>query len=506
MSTKVYDWVAYHARQTPDRLAMIDIHSGRRFTYADMQNRTLRLANGLAGEFGVARGDRVAVLANNTTDFLELEFACLKLGAIFVPLNWRLSVPELEYIVGDAAPGVLVFEDVFEDAAGALLERRKTPALLALNASGAGSPYETLIAEADDEITPADIDHDDVWEIMYTSGTTGHPKGAMITHGMTFWNIINLLNPHRLSANMVNLCALPLFHTGGLNCYCNPAIHMGGVNIIMRSFDPGEALQLISDPDLNVTHLGGVPTIYLFMSQHPSFAAADMSRVITFGVGGAPTPIELIKVYEEKGASLQQAFGMTETSPIVSSLTAETAFTKIGSAGLPVLHTEVRLVDESGVDIKDPDVVGELWVKGPNVTPGYWNRPDADQDSFTDGWLHTGDAATMDEEGYLTIVDRWKDMYISGGENVYPAEIENVIYQLPEVAEVAVIGVADERWGEVGQAVIVVKPDATLDENAVLRHCSERLARFKQPRSVLFMDELPHNATGKVLKRELRES
>ena len=506
MSTKVYDWVAYHASQSPNRLAMVDLHSGRRFTYADMQARTARLANGLRDQFGIAKGDRVAALTNNSTDCLELEFACQKLGAVYVPLNWRLSVPELEYIVGDSEPALLVHEDVFIDAANALLDGGKTSALLELNASGANSAYEHLIGEASGQIEPVHIEHDDLWVIMYTSGTTGHPKGAMITHGMTFWNVVNLLNPHRLSEDMVNLCVLPLFHTGGLNCYCNPAVHMGGTNLIVRSFDPDDCLKLLQDPEYHVTHLLAVPTNYLFMSQHPAFENADLSSVRTFGIGGAPTPVELINAYKEKGVGLQQGFGMTETSPLVSALTVEMAFEKIGSAGLPALHTEVRLVDEEGIEVTEPEAVGELWVKGPNITPGYWNRPDANESSFTDGWLHTGDAAYIDADGFLYIVDRWKDMYISGGENVYPAEIENVIYQLSQVSEVAVIGVPDDRWGEVGQAVIVLKQDVKLTEEQVLKHCSEQLAKFKQPKSARFIDEIPHNATGKVLKRELRES
>ena len=280
---------------------------------------------------------------------------------------------------------------------------------------------------------------------------------------------------------------------------------MGGTNLIMRSFDPGETLQRLQDRAHGVTHFIGIPTNYLFMSQHPLFEDADLSGVVCCGVGGGPTPLELLNVYAAKGKALQQAFGMTETSPLVTALTAEKSVEKAGSAGLPALHTEIRIVDEDGQDVGEPETVGELWVKGPNVTPGYWNRPDANEASFTDGWLHTGDAAHADDEGYIYIVDRWKDMYISGGENVYPAEVENVIYQLPAVSEVAVVGVPDDRWGEVGCAVIAVKDGEELDEATVLLHCNERLARFKQPRSVRFVDELPHNATGKVLKRELRD-
>jgi fatty-acyl-CoA synthase len=308
MSVKIYDWVAYHARQTPNKIAMIDLHSSRQFTYAEMQNRTARLANGLVYQFGIGKGDRVAALTNNSTDCLEIEFACQKLGAIYVPLNWRLSVPELEYIVGDADPKLLIHEDVFADATIALHNANKTLALLELNAAGEGSGYEALIEDASTSIELAEITHDDLWVIMYTSGTTGHPKGAMITHGMTFWNVVNLLNPHRLSEHMVNLCVLPLFHTGGLNCYSNPAVHMGGLNIIMRNFDAGEALKLLADPGIKISHLIAVPTNYLFMSQHPTFESLDLSTVKTWGIGGAPTPTELINIYRDRNIGLQQAF------------------------------------------------------------------------------------------------------------------------------------------------------------------------------------------------------
>jgi fatty-acyl-CoA synthase len=502
---RAYDWIAYHAGESPEKLAQIDLHSGRRYTYRQMHERTGRLAAALAG-LGVQRGDRVALLANNSTDCMDAEFACMKLGAVYVPLNWRLTVPELTYILGDCEPRVLIHEDMFADAAQALGDACGIGHLLELNAVGAESTFEAAIAEAEPIGQIADVTHDDLWTIMYTSGTTGHPKGAMITYGMTFWNVVNLTNPHRLFPGMVNLCVLPLFHTGGLNCYANPALHMGGTNIVMRSFDPGQTLALLQDEGYGVTHCLAVPANYLFMSQHPDFAAADLTRVQVCGVGGAPTPIELIKIYAAKGKALQQGFGMTETSPLVTALTAEMAEQKIGSSGRCAMHTELRIVDEEGETVQEPDTVGELWVKGPNVTPGYWNRDDANASSFTDGWLHTGDAAYVDADGYVFIVDRWKDMYISGGENVYPAEVENVIYQLPAVGEVAVIGVPDERWGEVGQAVIVVKGGANLDEATVLKHCSERLARFKQPRSVRFVAEIPHNATGKILKRDLREA
>ncbi len=506
MAVKFYDWVAHNAQLTPNKIALIDLHSERRLSWHEFDERAGRLATALRERAGIVAGDRVGLLANNTTDFLEVEFACARLGAVFVPLNWRLTVPELEFIVGDAGPKVLLHEDVFAETAAAMVKSAGVETLIEMTASGKDSAYELAIGSCEPIADFADVTHDDLWMIMYTSGTTGNPKGAMITYGMTFWNVVNFMPAMQLSADMVNLCVLPLFHSGGLNCYSNPAIHMGGTVVVMRTFDPGETLRLLQDRDLGVTHMLAIPTNFLFMSQHDDFEAADLRHIRVFGIGGAPTPVELLNIYAAKGKALQQGFGMTETSPAVAALTAEDALSKVGSTGLPVLHTETKLVDEDGNEITTPDTIGELWVRGPNITPGYWNRPEANEESFTDGWLHTGDAATRDAEGYYYIVDRWKDMYISGGENVYPAEIENVIYQLPEISEVAVIGLPDEKWGEVGQAVIVVKAGQSLSEETVLKHCDQNLARYKLPKSVRFIDEIPHNATGKVLKRELREN
>ena len=261
----------------------------------------------------------------------------------------------------------------------------------------------------------------------------------------------------------------------------------------------------MQDPSYGFTHFFGVPAPYLFMSQHPDFERADFSHLKVCGIGGAPSPLSLLEAWAAKGIALQQGFGMTETSPAVLALDADKAIEKAGSAGQPVLHTEVKLVAEDGAEVIEPETVGELWVKGPNITPGYWRRPEESAETIVEGWLKTGDAARFDSEGFYTIVDRWKDMYISGGENVYPAEVENAIYELPGIAEVAVIGVPDERWGEVGEAIVVVKAGHNVTGPAILEHCQGRLARFKQPKSVRFIEALPRNATGKVLKRELRE-
>ena len=501
MPVRYYDWIAHHCRRTPEKIALVDLASGRRFGYAELDMRVSRLAGHLRDELKVTSGDRVAVLALNTTDTLEVQFACFRIGAIFLPLNTRLTVPELHYIVGDASPKVMIHDDDLAETALAVAKLCNVASTLRL---GPGGSYEAGIAQATPLARFEEVMLDDISTIMYTSGTTGQPKGAIITHGMTFWNCVNLGGPAYISPSSVLLTVLPLFHTGGLNCYTNPVLHAGGTVLIMRVFDPGEALRLISDPAQGINVLFGVPSIYQFMAQHPAFATTDFSRLIVGGVGGAPMPVPLLKTWEARGVALQQGYGMTETSPAVMVLDREDAARKAGSSGKPVLHTEVRIVRPDGADAAVGEL-GELWVKGPNITPGYWNRPDANASSFTDGWLHTGDATRMDEDGFYYIVDRWKDMYISGGENVYPAEVESVLHQLSAVAEAAVIGIPNEQWGEVGMAIIAVKPGHSLTPAEVHAHCQANLARFKCPRLIEFIDALPRNATGKIHKPTLRQ-
>jgi fatty-acyl-CoA synthase len=497
-----YDWIAHFARRTPEKIAVVDLSSDRRFSYARFDSRISRLAGHLRHRLGVGRGDRVGVLALNTTDTLEVQFACGRLGAVFVPLNTRLTVPELQFIVGDSSPKVMVHDADLAETALAVARLCNVSSTLLL---GPGRSYEAAIGAAKPLDSIEEVTLDDISTIMYTSGTTGQPKGAIITHGMTFWNCVNLGGPAYITPSSVLLTVLPLFHTGGLNCYTNPVLHAGGTALIMRQFDPGLALKLISDPVQGINVFFGVPSIYQFMAQHAAFESADFSRLIIGGVGGAPMPVPLLQLWEARGVALQQGYGMTETSPAVLALDREDAARKAGSAGKPVLHTEVRVVRPDGTDCAVGEL-GELWVKGPNITPGYWNRPDADKSSFTGGWLHTGDATRLDEDGFYYIVDRWKDMYISGGENVYPAEVENVLHQLTAIAEAAVIGIPDPQWGEVGMAIVALKGGQSITESDILAHCAANLARFKCPQWIRFVDALPRNATGKIHKPTLRKN
>ncbi|NJL56339.1 long-chain fatty acid--CoA ligase [bacterium] len=505
------DWIAFHADRTPEKLALIDQHTGRRFTYADFDDRAARLAAHLRDAWDIHPGDRVAILAKNCSEYFEFEFACIKLGAMMLPLNWRLAEPELLFILNDSGAKGIVYDHEFAERMPGLVGGSGAKHTLCIDplASMNVFTYEAALAATADRVAMnPQTTHDTPLTIMYTAGTTGHPKGVLITHGMTLWNAVNIAVPTGLNCDSVHYVVLPTFHTGGLNLYANPCFHLGATVIVGRQFDPELTLTTITDPALGVTHFFGVPSIYLFLSQHPGFDQYDLAHITSWGCGGAPMPVALLEQYARRGIIVQLGFGMTETSPTVFLIDKRRAMTKPASVGKPMPHTRVRVVDEHLRDVP-PDVVGEVIISGPNVTPGYWNRPDANESSFSvdehgNRWLHSGDAGTVDKEGCIYIVDRYKDMYISGGENVYPAEVEQVLYQLPEVAEAAVIGVPDEKWGESGLAIIVLKPGQMCDEVRILEHCKGSLAKFKVPKAVTYVEVLPRNAAGKVLKRELK--
>jgi len=503
MTVNYYDWSAYHANVRPNKIAIRDLSINKELTYSELDIRSNKLAEWLQKN-GVGKGDRVAILSQNCAEFFELEFACAKIGAIELPLNWRLTKPELEYILNDSTPTVLIYDSGFLDISLELQKDCQIKESLQIDNEDLSSQYEIALKESNGKYEEVPTTHDDLIMIMYTSGTTGHPKGAMINHRMQLYNCINLATPVFISPETVQLVVLPLFHTGGMNCYANPVLHAGGELILIREFDPGLALSILGNSDYKVSHFFAVPAPYQFMMNHPDFDKTDLSFLKIAGIGGAPCAEAILKTWSGRGVSMIQGWGMTETSPGGIGLDAADAERKIGSAGKPLMHTEVKVVDDDGNELPWGEV-GELYIRGPNITPGYWNKPEATEDSFDGDWLKTGDAARFDDEGFVYIVDRWKDMYISGGENVYPAEVENVIYQLPQIAEAAVIGVPDERWGETGKVFISLKEGQTIEEKDIIEHCLKNLAKFKVPQSVEFIELLPRNATGKVLKRELRE-
>ncbi|GLY80018.1 acyl-CoA synthetase [Actinoallomurus iriomotensis] len=480
-------WTARRARRTPHRPAVI--HEGVQLTYAELHDRTTRLAHHLR-HLGVRPGDRVAFLGPNHPSFLETLFAAGQLGAIFVPLNTRLAEPELRHCLTDSGASVLVHTPAFEAFAVTSDVPRRVTVDTGLDQALAACPS-----------TPIDIrvTHADTAMIMYTSGTTGRAKGAVLTHGNLVWNSVNTLVDGEFAAGDVALLSAPLFHTAALNMTCLPTVLKGGTLVLEESFSPARTLDLVER--LRVTVMFGVPAMFQQIAAEPRFAEADLSSVRMMLCGGAPVPETLIRTYRRRGLDFIQGYGMTEASPGVCLLDAEHALDKSGSAGLPHFFDDVRIVDPAGHDSSR----GELLVEGPNVMSGYWNLPDETAAALHDGWFRSGDIARTDDDGYVTIVDRAKDMIISGGENIYPAEIENLLYEHPAVGDCAVIGVRDESWGEVPRAVVVLASDATASAEDILASLEGRLARYKIPKSLVLTDALPRTGAGKLIKSRIRE-
>jgi len=496
-------WLTLRAEICPEREAVVD--GGRRLTYAQLNGRVNRLARALRGR-GLSQGDRLAMLSYNCLEYLEVIMACAKLGLILVPLNWRLTAAELGFQMNDSQTRHLVFDPELEELAGGLVSTADVEFRVALGADEVldAAPYEALLAEQpEDEPEPdSPITADTPHIIMYTAGTTGKPKGAVLTQANSLWNALNLQVDLEFTGADRDLLVLPMFHIGGIGLFTLPMLYAGGTVVIQRTFDPVQTLKLLREEKISLFF--GVPAIFLFLIQSPEFDPAAFDGVRLVMSGGAPLPPSLVEQYHEQGIVLQQGFGMSEAAPSIATLPKENALAKAGSIGRPLFHMQVRIADAQGAELPR-DQVGELLLKGPNIMQGYWNRPEANQEAFGGGWFHTGDLARMDPEGFLFIVDRKKDMFISGGENVYPAEVEHAIFELEAVAEAAVVGLPDSRWGEVGRAFVVLKPDQELDGQQVLTHLAERLAKYKIPKSVVFIEALPRNAAGKVLKNQLRE-
>jgi fatty-acyl-CoA synthase len=496
----VYDWLAYYAEFDPGRIAAVDLATGRWLTYGTFNDRATRLATALRDEHGVRPFDRVAFVAQNSTDHFEAMFACWKLGAMFVPLNWRLSPYETVEVVKLAEPRVLLCDAELEPH----LEGDATPRVLR-RPGDPGCAYERLVAGHAPAARMQDVDFDMPNMLLFTSGTTGRPKGVIYTHRMTHNIVVHAALHARVRAHARTLTYLPLFHSAGLYAVSTPQFHYGGAVVVMRSWDTRECFRHLMDPDLRITHVVGVPTNYQLLSELPEFEQARFPFLEVAAVGGAPVPLHLLEIWERKGCELSQSFGLTEAFS-VSYCPPEKAHEKIGSAGHALMHVEVRIGDADGNELPR-NAVGEIQVRGPGVTPGYWNDPQATAEAFTaDGFLRTGDAARMTDDGTIYVVDRLKDMIISGGENIYPAEVEEAIASLDEVSQCAVIGVPDPRWGEVGLALVLLKPGCTLDAAAVLARCAERLAKYKVPKQVEFVGRLPLSPQGKVLKTELRRA
>jgi len=507
MENNVGLFLAKRALMQPDQEALVDLGRAQRFSYRELDVRCNRLAHSLLSG-GLAKGDRVATLLMNGSPFVEVFFGSAKVGGVVVPLNWRLVADELSFILTDSGAKTLVFGSEFADVVQDL-QARGAEGTSVTRWIHVGDPadrpafaegYEDALAAASEEGPEIAARDEDLLFIMYTSGTTGLPKGVMHSHSTTMWGSLTALITADIQYNDRYLIALPLFHVGALNPLLS-TLHRGGGVVIMPAFDPTRIWELFCEERISVTL--AVPAMLNFMTSTYDPSKHDISTLRWIMSGAAPVPVTLIEKYAELGIDVVQVYGLTETCGPACLISPEDAVARAGSTGKAFFHTDVKVVDDAGAPVAAGET-GEVLVRGPHIMLGYWNREDATAETIVDGWLRTGDVAMVDADGYIYIQDRIKDMIISGGENVYPAEIENVINGMDGVREVAVIGIPSEKWGESPLAV-VVKADESLSDGDVLDHCKGKLAPFKMPKAAVFIDEVPRNPTGKVLKRVLRE-
>ncbi len=497
MRQAIPDITARRALLDPHGIVFEDGVTGRCWTYQAFEDRAARAAAVLTG-LGVTAGDRVAILCRNRVAFFELMMACAKIGAIYVPLNWRMPPAELDGLSADCQPGLLIFGAEDADAAAGLSAAPASQ--LSLDDPGPEG-YEARMERAMPAPTRSHWPNEDCWYLLYTSGTTGKPKAVIQTYGMVLANYVNAVQAAGLRSTDTTLNYLPLFHTAGINLNTLPTLMCGGRTIILPGFDPDRVVALLEEG--RVDTFFAVPQVYQVLSLHPRFEALDFSRVRSLACGGAPMPTSMAAQFAERGAIVINGYGMTETGPTCFFATPETMAAKPGCAGRTQLLVSTRIVDAEGRDVGDGET-GELLVAGPAITPGYWNKPEETAKAITpDGWLRTGDLVMRDADGDHFIVGRSKEMYISGGENVYPAEVEEVLNSHPDVLEAAVIGVPNERWGEVGEAHILPRPGHDPDPEALTAFARAHLAAYKVPQRFVFVTDFPRTASGKVIKHYL---
>ncbi len=503
----VPDWLARRAALSAEKVALVDtLDEARPITYRQWNARANRTARLLQAEFGLKKGERVAVLDKNSVAYLDIWFALNKLGGVLQNLNWRLTAHELAGLVADAQPAVLVYGPEFADTARQIRSSLPGggPALLALaeTESVGGPAIPGLQGHVPDDLDDPGLSPDDPWVICYTGGTTGLPKGAVLTYRAITANAVNTIVSWGLSPDDATILNAPLFHTGGLNVLTAPLVYLGGTSVVCREFDLAQTFDLLESGRISVWF--GVPTMFAMMQSDPRWEAADFSACRFLISGGAPCPLPVFEKFWAKGVDFKTGYGLTEAGPNTFWLPPEQVRRKPGAVGYPLFNIETRITGPEGGEMP-PGQAGELLVRGPHVFAGYWRDPQATAAALRDGWLHTGDLAVRDADGCHTIIGRLKDMIISGGENIYPAEVESVLHGHPSVAQAAVIGVPDEKWGEVGWAVLVLHPGADLGEKALREFCVARLARYKLPRRFIFAEALPMTGPGKVDKRALVE-
>ncbi|HMN23361.1 MAG TPA: AMP-binding protein [Ignavibacteriaceae bacterium] len=491
------DWLANWAKYTPNRMFLREHQRDVQWNYSDFNLRANALADYLLNQYKIKKDDRIAIYSKNKSEHVILFLACIKLGALLVPLNFRLMPRELDILIKDADPKLFFYDEEFKD---------HIPKLSSIDKIEFVNTLDEITKFLFDNNIKSDfassqiLTEDDAVMILYTAGTTGLSKGVIITHKMLFWNSINTGLRLDLHSSDHTQSFAPFFHTGGWNVLFTPFLHHGASHTLLTQFDADLILQLMEKE--KATILFGVPTMLQMMADSPYFSKVDLSSVRYAIVGGAPMPIPLINTWHNKGVFIRQGYGLTEVGPNCFSLHQDDAIRKKGSIGFPNFYIETKIVKEDKTECASNEV-GELWLKSPVITPGYWKNDKATKESITDGWFHTGDLVKQDEDGYFYVVDRKKNMYISGGENVFPAEVETYLYTNEKVKEAAVIGVDDEKWGEVGKAYIVLKDDQLSNEKEIIDYCKGNLAKYKIPKYVEFLSELPKTEAGKIDKKKL---
>jgi fatty-acyl-CoA synthase len=500
------DIVGQRSRLSPERTAVVDVASDQRLSYRELDSRAATCARAWLYGLGLKHGDRIGILSGNRLEFLDAFFAAGKSGVILVPLGTRLTAGELAVIASDCELSALIYGAEHAETVRELESLADVGRPVALDAGGAGDHliWDTLLSSiGEGAYVPSVCSPEDPYCLLYTSGTTGRPKGVITPHRMVAWNAYNTVACWQLTEDDVSSIFTPLYHAGGLGAFLTPIMLAGGTIVLHRDFDPAEVWRVIEEERCTVVL--GVPTIWKILADAPEFETADLSHVRCFFSGGAPLPRHLIDIYRERGVVMRQGYGLTEVGVNCFAMSNEEAWAKAGSIGRPLMFTEARVVDEGGQGLPT-DEVGELCFRGPHVSAGYWNNPEATAESRDpDGWFHTGDMARYDADGFFYIAGRAKDMFISGGVNVYPAEIENVLLQHPSIGDAAVVGVPHETWGEVGVAFVVLAEGATATTEELGESVAAKLARYKVPKQFRFVDALPRTPYGKVVKGELVE-
>jgi len=486
------DWIAQWAIYSPEKVALKEYETGRTLTYGQLNAQAQQLAHDFVNERGLKSGDRLMVMGEFCLEYVVLFAMAQKTGIVLVPVNYRLAPSEIDYLIKDAKPRMLVVQERFAEK----IEGHTSLSLLVME-----DLQSALTQQSPRVFQSQPLPDDQPLFILYTSGTTGFPKGAIYTHKMLFWNSVNTTLSLSLSADDLTISCAPSFHTGGWNVLLAPLLHRGGTVGLLNKFEADRLLQLMEQEGCRLFF--GVPTMLKMMAECSSFARANLNSLRYFIVGGEALPLEVIHTWHHKGVKIRQGYGLTEVGPNITSLHQDDAERKIGSIGKPNFYVEYKLVNEQNETVPTGEI-GEFCLKGPMCTPGYWQNPEATEKALVEGWFHTGDLVREDTEGYLYVVDRKKSMFISGGENVYPAEVERVIRQLPAVDEAAVVGVQDAQWGEVGKAFVSMKPGHPFDEARLKAHCLAHLAKYKVPKHWVALDVLPKNDSGKLDRKQLK--